>query len=163
MIHQKGFSLVETVVYCAIMSILSLLVFQFMIRSYDHMRSVIISGKQIMAMQSIERRLVNDIQSAIADANKWDSSQKNSFVCQNCQESIGWELIEGNMYRISGVYDFTLHRWRSKSRALVGTQIDHFLYTLLFNAGLVIGVKYVLERGNTEHSGAAFVYNGVIT
>lgn len=105
MIHQKGFSLVETVVYCAIMSILSLLVFQFMIRSYDHMRSVIISGKQIMAMQSIERRLVNDIQSAIADANKWDSSQKNSFVCQNCQESIGWELIEGNMYRISGVYD----------------------------------------------------------
>lgn len=161
MSNQTGFSLIETIIYCAIMSILTLLVFQFMIRSHESIATLISSGKKIMSIYSIEQRLIADIQSAQADPSKWDTIKNDSFVCQNCKESIGWELIQGNLYRISGIYDFALHYWRSKSRALVGTHIDQFTYMQNRNSSGMIALEYVLKHENKHYAGRAFTMNGM--
>jgi type II secretory pathway pseudopilin PulG len=128
---KKGFSLIESLIYCCIMAILGVLVAQFFVkqsRFYMYMR---MSQQRIMMLYAAQDLLVQDLQRADSSAEQWDTRYEHLLICGMGIDSYGWILKNTKLYRITGQYNFNTHSWHNKSTTLVADHITHFGYALV--------------------------------
>ncbi len=143
-VHAKGFSLIECIIYCAITSFLSVMLFIFFSRTIAGVRLFSAHQQEIVAQWAVQRILRADIQMASNHPEQWQVSA-SSLICKVGNECIGWKMQNGNLYRTIGSYNFLNRRWGKKSTALVANNVTHFENTLKENQKLIEAVSYDLH------------------
>lgn len=158
---SRGFSLIECLLYCAIMTLLAMLVFEFFLKSRMMAHQLTQQTKQIMAVQAAYDFILRDMEQARVDSQFWDSSDAQAVICKVGKTCIGWSLRNKKLYRTVGQYDFAFGYWTSKSAALVAQSISHFSYQTHRNNNTVLAVDIRLEAPAFACDGTACLYNGI--
>jgi type II secretory pathway pseudopilin PulG len=145
----KGFTLIECLVYCAIASCLSMMIFTFFNRTVTGIRQFSAHQHDMVAQWSAQQLLHKDIQTANNEAINWDISA-SLFVCKIGTDSIGWHSDNHKLYRTKGIYDFIARRWLKKSVSLVAQNIERFDCAADQNQTIIEGVSYHLCLGTYQ-------------
>jgi len=160
--HPKGFSLIECLVYCAVMGSLCMLAFSYFSRQNQALSNFIASAERTMACHATISLLSADIARADSSVMHWHKDH-HELVWRSSDHAIGWHWRENTIYRSKGDYDFVRHAWINKSTALVARHAVHFELIPKENNGRVIGVHYRLEDGTTSYQRIALLINRAIT
>ena len=103
-----GFSLIECIVYCFIVSILSVLIFKFFILHSSFFINTARKQQQTVSLYALIDLLTRDIQMA------------QTIQIQSFPSSIGWHLEKGRLYRTVG-----------KSTAVLAKDVKEFSLSFL--------------------------------
>lgn len=159
--QERGFSLIECLIYCTVMSLLALLVFEFFLKNSLTARQFTKQGKQVMSTHAAHAFLANDIQCAACHKSSWDVSDPHAFVCRVGQAAVGWHVKDGSLYRTSGQYDFAFGYWVHKSRSLVAERTQ-FAYQVYQNAQTITGMDTQLQADRAHSKRTTYLTNKVI-
>lgn len=147
---NDGFTLIETTIYCCIISLLGVLVSQFFIRSYSNFQNAQHAQQQIMALYATHDVLIRDLEMASPSFNDWHEEKGVGIVCVCNNFSIGWECKKGKLYRIVGTYDFMHNEWNKRSAALIAQDVSVFDCEFKKNNQCIEEVSLILGIGKTE-------------
>jgi Tfp pilus assembly protein PilV len=142
--NQDGFSLIECLIYGAITTLLSIVLFTFFNSTTSSLH--VISDREYDSLASWTAHQLLDKDMQMADANdQWWHIESNLIICRITNECIGWQLHKGSLYRLKGVYDFNSGQWENKSSALVIQKMKHFRINLNEHEKMISSVRYELE------------------
>jgi len=160
--NNHGFSLIECMVYCSILMILSVMTFTFIARITTTISQSNSRMQQALWLEAAHELLRADIQQASCNVNEWCVQEKNQFVCKGAQEWYGWRLKGENLYRMKGIYDCNAQQWLEKSESLVARHVQLFKPVVHIEKELVKAVHCTLAlRHSSRVEETVHVMNGV--
>ena len=111
---RNGFSLIETLIYIALLALLCLVAFSWVSKSAHSVSKITQTSKQLMMAQAILMRLAADVQMADAARAQWNVTDQELRL-YHAKTPIIWRTDKNKLYRIE-----------NKSKALIGTEIIQF-------------------------------------
>lgn len=148
MIHAKsGFTLIECLIYCALLGMLSIVVAQFFIGNYKQVKAYTKNSEQLIMINAAYDLLRSDVQLASILIRDWQVIEKG-FICRSHNQCIGWQCKEDRLYRVTGIFDFNLHQWQDPTSALMAIGIQEFNVDLLKKESRILGVDISIQSGN---------------
>lgn len=142
--NKHGFSLIECLIYGAITSLVSILLFSFFNNTITSLRLIADREYNFLAAWTAHQLLCKDIQMADCKSASW-YSEPDITICRISNECIGWQLRKGSLYRLKGNYDFNAKQWLNKSSALVMQNVKHFKLELNKQENMITSVCYELD------------------
>lgn len=155
-----GFSLIECLIYAAIMGILSVLVFSSFNRTVLGMFNYSQKQHIIMAQSTVEHLLHNDIQKASADASHWKIDE-SWLICRQAHECIGWHTKNSSLYRCKGIYNFTTNQWSKIKNALIASDVRHFSAHVNAASGRILSAGYIFQIEDGRYCKTVPLINGI--
>ncbi|CAN5134116.1 hypothetical protein BH09DEP1_BH09DEP1_2610 [soil metagenome] len=147
---QKGFSLIESLIYAMLLAFTCILAFSWLSNSLQGFRQTNIKSAQVMMAHAALARMSADVQMAQASENKWKSESKSfSLHCMPANQRIRWLLEKDKLYRIQGT-----------AKALIATGISDFAHTLKKNNDAISGLTVRLGFDAMMFEKQIRVYNG---
>jgi len=146
-----GFSLIECLIYCAILALMSLLVFAYFSRQNNALRTFVASGQRSMDCFIACQLLAADIIQA-EPKQMWWHQTNDEYIFKTSQESVAWRLHEHNVYRAKGEYDFARHAWEHKSTALVARHVAALSIQTQKNNAMVTAVTIRITHDSGSHT-----------
>jgi type II secretory pathway component PulJ len=146
-----GFTMFKLVIYIALFSVLSLLIFNVLTQSQKEVLLQAKKTEKIMRDTLTFDLLRRDLMCADADVQHWD---KDNFVFKKHGKSIGWIFDNTGVYRICGAYDFKNKQWiknqkrKIKSRVNWCMEMFHVVFYLSNDKKRVQGVE--LKKGEAS-------------
>ena len=146
--NQKGFSLIETLMYVALLAILCLVAFSWVSKLGHTVAKINKTGKQVMMAHAIFARLAADIQMANSVKSHWDiNSEQLSLYHAN--QHISWAKQKDKLYRI-----------QNKSKSLMGTGIIQFSIHAITHDMHITSIACSLAFADVSFTHSMRVYNG---
>ncbi len=143
--RKKGFSLIEVMMYMTLLSFVSLMVMQHVMKSMAHLTRVRTRGNTINTLNQVASLIVRDIQAASALRDSWKKILPDSCIFHNDGYDCGWLLSKGNLYRIKGLYDAQTDCWKKKKKQRVLLDVDTVEFTVTSDEKRVHSVKVILS------------------
>ena len=144
-----GFTLIELVIYLAIFSIFSLLIFGYISTFYKKVFVDFKENKKIIRNSIVFDLLKRDLVCAKEDCNYWNEKdfvfRKNLLNGQFTD--ISWQMRKDGIYRLLGKYDFIKKRWIKKNTAKL--DFDFYKFSFFLNKDkvgrFILSVKIFFE------------------
>lgn len=146
--NRAGFSLVEMIVYMALLSFLVMLSFSWVNRYVRSTHEAQKRNSQLVALHTILHRLSDDIQLARAQESKW-SADANSLEFYIDQNAISWHREKDKIYRT-----------QNRSKALIASGIKTFECCLHAHNNLIKKIDCQVMVGDYFLSKRMRVCNG---
>lgn len=145
---QKGFSLIEMLIYAMLLAFISILAFSWLSNSVQTITQTSKKSNQVMIAHAALQRMSADIQMADVPEKFWKSDEQ-SLHFQHNNKRISWLLQSDKLYRIEG-----------RSKALIATGLHNFTHQLQQDGERVEGVNIALEFADMNFEKEIRVYNG---
>lgn len=142
--HAPGFSLIECLIYCALLAMISMLVFGYFTRQSYALGTFIAASEHSMEWSGALQILAADIVQADSSVAYWHISREE-FIWRMRDCCVAWRWHENNLYRTKGVYDFTRQKWERKSSALIARHITAFAIQTQVKNGSITTVAISAE------------------
>jgi len=170
---RSAFTLIELVVYMALLSVFSLMVFGFLSWAHQLLSkrvSLLTSGVSVAAALDVVRR---DLMSGSANPTLWHGKacvMTKEFLDQRGSPTsvcVGWDLEKGRLRRIEGLYDFTHNRWGQRTFSTVAKGFKSFAMRPILSKDrsriVSVLIDYELETdAKTVHQEVVRVRNRVL-
>lgn len=145
---RNGFSLIETLIYTALLALLCLIAFSWVNKSAHSVSKITQTTKQLMMAQAILMRLASDVQMADAARAQWNATDQELRL-YHAKTPIIWRTDKNKLYRIE-----------NKSKALIGTEIIQFTHIPIKEGARTVGIKCTLALPDVSLSHTMRIYNG---
>lgn len=126
----SAFTLIELVIYLAIFSMFSLLIFGYVSTFYKKVFIDFKENKKIIRNSIVFDLLKRDLACASESCNYWNEKdfvfRKNHIDGQFTD--ISWQMRKDGIYRLLGKYDFIKKKWIKKNVA----KLDFYFYKFSF-------------------------------
>lgn len=155
-----GFSLIECLVYCVVLGLLSITISQYFSNMCTRIHCLSAEQKEIFIQASVHQLLLRDFQSAEVRKEYWYCNGSH-IICHVGSDSIGWYLQDSNLYRSKGRFNFLGHVWEERHTALVAEKVNHFDSMLLNDNATIEAVSYTIGTAQMRVSKTVFLFNMV--
>lgn len=157
---NKGFSLIEALIYLCAFSLFSLTVFRFVQAVCIDTRFTQARIDQILYALLPVDVLQRDLMTAQTHLRYWD--EKNMVLTQVVSDDsgaahcvqVGWRIRDHTLYRLEGEYDFAEQKWRKHSTRPVLTNVASVAWFLkektIKRVGRSIADEKLLSSGHIE-------------
>jgi len=127
-----AFTLLEMVIALALMSLLSLLVAQWVASSQVVLRHHAQRATRLMAIYSAQGLLARDMQQAPSDRKDWLLVGDGAYVWRTANFDIGWHVEKEVLYRTQGHYDLKKKSWAKHKKNCVAVGVRQCGLTLVY-------------------------------
>lgn len=164
--NSKGFSLIECMLYCAIVAVIMLLWFNGVA---SFIRTCTTQANQINSLSAVYSALdvlVRDIRKAPNLASAWPLITDSIFVfeefhdspespTQTNSSSIGWEYKDKQLLRYQGNYKSNKQEWTKRAKSLVLSDVEtcSFSFNLVNQTMVAVTIIMVVQGEKIERTG----------
>lgn len=131
-IIQKGFSLIECLIYCALTMLLGVLLFNWMSSTQAALKRSCRHCELLVDRIGIFDTWSADIAMAPSENVFWKKIASTMLVWQGSEMDIGWQLEGRSLYRITGYY--TNGVWSKVTKSLISNTIGQASFGVSRNA-----------------------------
>ena len=146
--NKNAFTIIELIIYMGIFSFFSLIAFGFLTKAQKSIISQIGENEKLIKNTIALDLLKRDLLSASNKVDDWDFQNlvfnKNYLDGKGnpCSICVGWKNDKDGLSRITGNYDFKLHKWNKRVVSRVNNLITNFDLKIQKNKdGFVQGVE----------------------
>lgn len=128
--QKEGMTLIECMIYCALLAWMGMLVAQL---GHRYVRLTQSLGNQSKLMADVcvaGDLLARDVASALPQGDNWKLVKLNSLIFNVNNKQVGWTVVNNQLVRFVGAYDAANDKWRSYSRSLTLDWVENVLFTI---------------------------------
>jgi type II secretory pathway component PulJ len=157
--QPKGFSLIEVLVYGALLSLIVFVMMHLWSFLQTHHRVLLRAQKDFFETVCALYTLSRDIARAHPSQAYW--SEKPYLIMRitslaqkgaDEEQAIGWRLKGHNLYRIHGSYDFQKRAWNRKQSVLMAHNVELFMTRLIHDNLHIKGVRCTCKSLSSSES-----------
>ncbi len=130
-----GFTLIETLIYIFLSSLLILTIFQFAAQNYSKYGSKYKNCTQKTMYWTALDLLDNDIRQCLYHGYK--KQQREEIIFSTKDHEVGWKLDQDRLYRTIGKYNPMNDTWADKTESLVAKDIHRLEFRVSENQKLL--------------------------
>lgn len=123
MVHHKGFSLIECLVYVLIVGLLANMLFMWVVRIQQTVYQQAKDQTVTVGIYSAQDLMARDLSMAPSAMSDWKVMSGTQLIWHGPTIDTGWALEDGKLYRYEGHYSLENHSWSARAKSLVSDQI----------------------------------------
>lgn len=129
MIAKSGFSLIEVLLYCVLLSVLVTFLFGWVHKTQSSLKNESSMIMNYMGDCAAIDRLAHDLRQAPAALDHWARMHSNEIIWYTGKTYIGWKLTGSQLARYEGVFKDA--QWVDYTRSLIHEQIHKISFECL--------------------------------
>jgi len=128
--HQPGFGLIECLVYFLLLSLLTIVTFNWMIKTQSFLKKQSQKSSEFMSACAAQDLLVRELRAAPAQLSAWKKISATELIWQGDGVAIGWGIEDKNIVRSEGVYSADTQSWGKRSKSIVCSSFSRLNFNL---------------------------------
>ncbi len=124
---EKGFSLIECIIYCFILMLIISISSSFVSKSLMQLKESRVLMQSMISLYACADVITHDIYQ-LDQSLPYCIIKDSELVFSGKDYHIGWHFYNKKIYRTIGQFDFNKKSWHEKSIALVAAQIEKCIF-----------------------------------
>ena len=125
---KHGFSLIECMIYCFLFSLLVMMIFSLAINTQIKTTKQSNIAASLIGVHAAQDLFARDIRQAYELSSSWKKINKEELVWHSNGIDIGWEFVQGKLFRIEGAYNMQAQKWTQKIKSLIADKLKQVTF-----------------------------------
>ena len=163
---QKGFSLLEFLVYFLLLILFGTLLFHGAVSMHLQLTKAGRQGAAVLSLHAAADVLTRDLRTVPAEQTYWKKITDHELVWQTGNTTCGWRIEKNQLCRYEGTYDGKKRQWSKRTKSVVADGV----HTLAFqmhggeHQQSIASISFVIEGKNkSQVSSLVALRNRMVT
>lgn len=125
-----GFSIIECLIYCFLLCLLGVMVFDWVGASQVSLIKIQHAYRNTLEVCCALDAFARDAMSAPSEKRMWKKISESQLIWQSPEGAVGWIFENGSLYRITGTYS---KQWIQSRKNLISNTLTHARFALEFD------------------------------
>ncbi|HRN77844.1 MAG TPA: prepilin-type N-terminal cleavage/methylation domain-containing protein [Candidatus Dependentiae bacterium] len=146
--NQKGFSLIECMVYSVLFSIMATTWFHALITMQQRLMQQSTACNILTEMYAAHDACIRDLRMAPRTRKAWVMLNNTYLVWCNGTMCVGWQIEPGKLIRYQGTYNPQDDTWHTYKKSIVSEHIDTAYFSIEGNHQTINMIAVTLHQSN---------------
>lgn len=120
---QKGISIIECLVYCALLTLLATVSFNWIFKTHTIIKEQNSKNNQTIGLGAVSDFIIRELRAAPSLKTSWKKIESHEIIWTQGDFDIGWTYEKGQLIRYQGKYSQDLDQWSEKSKSIISSAI----------------------------------------
>jgi len=150
--NKAGFTLLETLCYIAITTILVAVLFRSVAATTLQLKKVAQCNAAFCQLFAAHQLLERDLLAAPEQVSAWKQMSDSSLIWQEGQTDRGWLVKKNQLLRVHGVYNSRHEQWTKKVSHVVARGLDSVQFRVHKQSTSINVVQYQFTASGAGHT-----------